>query len=431
MKAQIEAGIRVNTLILDKEKSGGKSGTTVTEPRINASLSLLNKQNCRWIDDLSVTGGYGLSHKMPSLLYLYPDRAYFDHVALGRWSEQPGGSMALMQTTIIEQTQNPNLKPTRSRKWEIGLSLRKKQVNVTITYFNERHSDEFAFMSQPTWIDYPYFTVPEGAEQLSFNATDGSVGYMLNGQPGTATKTMYTERVSWGMADNCYLTRKHGIEYTLNVGEWKPIRTSLNITGAWFWIKRQSQKQWYENVNVDTRLTMPNQYMIVQPEGAGGIQDRINTNFAFITHIPQLKMIFTTTLQVVWRQSSQPIYEDAEGNNRYYMKEYSDRSYWVVDPVGYYDMQQNWHEWSSADASNTTLNPYMRRLMDYAIESEVIDPWAMLSMRFTKELGKTGEVSFIANNLTNTHVYRRYKNSNSQFLVHPPMYFGAEVKLKF
>ncbi|MBR1448737.1 MAG: TonB-dependent receptor [Prevotella sp.] len=431
IRAQVEAGLRLSNLFLNKEKSGGNSGYLVLEPRINLSLNLLNRKNNTMLDDLTLTGGFGLSNKMPSLLYLYPDAAYYDNVALGRWSDDPTERLGLIQTTIVQNTQNPDLKPTRSRKWEIGLQLQKGQVEGSVTYFNERHNDEYGFSTQLLWIDYPYFTLPEGATKPVFDPATNNVNYTLNGTTGTATKTIYTERASWGMADNTTRSEKHGIEYTLNLGEWKPLRTSLNISGAWLWIKRVRETISYENVSVNNRISTANQYCVVSPSGIGSITDRFSTNFAFITHIPAVKMIFTTNVQVVWRKSEKGIYEDENGHSRYYLKNYSDRDYMVVDPLGYYDMQANWHDWTAADAENSLLNGYMNRRQLFNLEPEVEKPWAMLSMRLTKEIGKTAELSFIANNLTNTHKYRRFSNNNGQYQSYPAMYFGGEVKLKF
>lgn len=428
---QAEAGLRLTNMFLNKEKSGGNSGYFVAEPRINASVNLLNRNNNDVLDGLTLTGGYGLSNKLPSLLYLYPDWAYFDNVAMGRWSDNESDRLALVNTAIFKDTQNADLSPTRSRKWEVGIELRKGQVNASVTYFNEHHRDEFGFITQPVWIDYPYFTVPEGATAPTFDAASGNVNYTLGGQTGTATRTMYVERNSWSMPSNNIDTRKHGIEYTLGLGEWRALRTSLNISGAWFWIKRKRTSISYSNVYLDNRMTNPIEYMFVEPAGVGKIMDRVNTNFAFITHIPQLKMIFTTGVQVVWRQSERPIYEDEQGNSRYYLKEYSDRSYWVAEPLGYYDMQKNWHPWTQADTDDRMMSTYMMRQMDYDLDGEVQTPWVMLNMRFTKEIGKTAELSFIANNLTNTRKYRRYSSSNSQYQPYPAMYFGGEVKLKF
>ena len=55
----------------------------------------------------------------------------------------------------------------------------------------------------------------------------------------------------------------------------------------------------------------------------------------------------------------------------------------------------------------------------------------MLNLRLTKELGKVGELSFIANNLTNTRRWHTNKWTKLKSQLYPDMYFGAELKLKF
>lgn len=431
MKSTLEAGVRVSNLFLNSEKSGGNKGYLVAEPRLNASLNLLNKENNRILDELTLTGGFGLSNKMPPLLYLYPDASYHDNVALGRWSETEANRLALVTTTVERNTQNPDLKPVHTRKWEIGLSFKKWQIQGSLTYFNERHTNELTSDAQIMLINYPFFTVPDGATDLAFNPTTQDVTYQLAGATGTATKTYYTERQSWGRPANNGRSLKQGIEYTLNLGELKPLRTSLNITGAWFHIKRQNMGTSYANLVYDNRLQHTSPYAVLLPEGSGSIRTRFNSNFALVTHIPELKMVITTTLQVVWRETEQLIYEDEDGNSRYFQKSYSDKDYMVVNPIGYYDLSGNYSAWQAADADNSQLNIFMAREQTYNLLQDVITPWAMLNIRLTKELGRTGEISFTANNLTNTRKYRKNENSNSIYQVFPAMYFGAEVKLKF
>ena len=431
MKAQFEAGVRLSNLFLNSAKSGGNKGFFVAEPRANININVLNSDNNRILDELSVNGGFGLSNKMPPLLYLYPDASYYDHVALGRWSDTESNRLALITTTVVNATQNPDLKPARSRKWEIGLTLRKGQAQASITYFNERHTNELGSLSQMLWINYPYFDLPEGATTPTFDAANGTVDYTLNGNRATATPTYYTARETWNMPANPIRSLKQGIEYTIDLGEWHALRTRLNITGAWFHIKRQRMETSLSNGTYDNRIQHISPYAVLLPEGSGSIQSRVNSNFAFITHIPVLKMVVTTSLQVVWRESSQTIYEDADGNSRYYQKSYADKDYMVVDPVGYYDLQGQFSPWTPADADNAQLNIYMARTQTYDLQPEVVRPWVMLNLRFTKELGRTGEISFTANNLTNTRQYRKNPNSNALYTVYPSMYFGAELKLRF
>ncbi|MBR6269577.1 MAG: TonB-dependent receptor [Bacteroidales bacterium] len=429
-KAMAEAGVRVSKLFLDSSKSGGNSGYFAAEPRMNLSFNILNRKNNRLLDDLTVNGGFGLMNKMPTLIYLYPDKAYYDNVAIGRWSDNEQDRLALVTTTVIENTQNPELKPMHSRKWEAGFSFAKGRVKGSLTYFNEKHTNGFGFESRILDIRYPYYTVPDGAKNLTFDAADKQVGYTIAGVPGTASKTEYLERVSWSIPSNTYDSYKSGIEYTLDLGEWKPIRTSLNVTGAWFHIKRLSTNVGYSNVNIDTRLSYTNFYMVKQAPGKGSVRDRVNTNFAFITHIPAVRLVFTTTVQVVWMESEYDIYEDEAGNSRYYSKSFPDGDYICADPLGYYDIDGNWYEWTPAAADNKLLYIYMNRVKDYDLAKDVIEPWAMLNFRLTKEIGKVADLSFIANNVTNTRKYHTNKHSLYLTQIYPPMYFGAEVKIK-
>ena len=207
-----DAGLRLSNLVLDRDKSGGNRGYLVAEPRANASLDLLHGGRIGALDDLTLTGGYGISHKMPTLLYLYPDCAYFDHVALGRWSDDEAGRLALIQTTIVRETANADLRPMQARKWEVGCSMGIGRNNISLTYYHEEHKREFGFMPQVMWIEYPFYTVPKGATDLAYDAATGQVTCTVDGVATTAQRDTYTERVSWSKPGNTSSAQKHGIE---------------------------------------------------------------------------------------------------------------------------------------------------------------------------------------------------------------------------
>ena len=102
----------------------------VAEPRVNLNYSLYEGPKAA----VAVTGGWGLSYKMPTLLYLYPDDAYFDRVSLAKISNtDPTGTLGVMTTDILTDLANPNLKPARSRKYEAGLSFRLGRVRGMVT----------------------------------------------------------------------------------------------------------------------------------------------------------------------------------------------------------------------------------------------------------------------------------------------------------
>jgi len=424
--AQLEAGVRVSRLFLNSGKSGGNSGYTVAEPRLNASINLLTPKNNRLVDDLSLTGGYGLSNKMPTLLYLYPDAAYYDNVSLAWNGDETRGKLALMTTDVVTNTMNPGLKPANTRKWEIGLSFRKGAARGFVTYFNENHRHEYGFASELLWQNYYVFDIPSDGRMPAFDPQTQEVTYTdAAGATKTAGKTLNTQIFAWGRPDNTTHTTKHGIEYGADLGEWRPLRTSLSINGAWFHIKRKGEQTTLQTVHSTY------DYVGIAPAGQGSVSDRVNTTFRFITHIPAVRMIVTTSIQAVWHESYRNIWEDENGRQRYYMAYWTDgNQYMFVDPLGYYDKQGEYHPWQAADKQNAKLNVLMPRSMSYYYERNTIGPWAMLSFRLTKELGKTGEVSFIANNLTNTKRYHTNEHSMARTQLYPDMYFGAELKLK-
>ena len=426
MAATIEGGVRFTNLFLDKDKSGGRSHITVWEPRLNATLNILNKKNNNLFDDLSVTGGFGISNKMPTLLYLYPEPAYYDYPSLAKYSDIASDRLALITTDVIKNTQNPDLKPTNTRKWEIGFNFRIGRTKGFVTYFNERHRHEFGFQGQLYLMDCPKYDVPATATDLVWDAQSGNVTYKEGGVQKTAAVSRYNDFLSWGRPSNTSRALKHGIEYGLDFGEFKPIRTKLSINGAWFHVTRIS-----ENTSLN-KLEQTYNYLAVMPEGRGTIRDRFNTTFRFITHIPVIKMIFTTSAQVVWYESVQSTYQDNDGNNRYYNMTYTDgHDYLAVNPIGYYDRQGQYYPWQESYAQDATLGRMVSRYYTYGFKRDVVNPWVMLNFRFTKELGKVGELSFIANNFPNMSKWHTNKYSLAMSQLYPDSYFGAELKLKF
>ena len=416
----VVGGVRFSNMFLDKEKSG-RNSIFVTEPRINLSYTLLDKQNNSLFDDLSITGGFGLSNKMPTLVYLYPDNTYYDNISLSRLGDTESQSLALMTTTVVTDTKNTDLKPLKSRKWEVGMNFRIGKVNGYVTYFNEKYRNEFGFSSNLVWLKYNHYNLPHGADNLSFR--NGQVHYTLNGQNHTATTSAIVDMDTWGRPDNNSKSDKHGIEYGFNFGTLPFIKTSLNVDGAWFHINRQGTQDHlrYLNRNYD--------FVPVMPAGEGTIQNRINTNFRFITHIPKVSMIFTTTVQVVWHEDIKSIYQGGKGEDLYHLS--SDGERFIVSPQGFYDRQGGYTQWQPSFENHPDYQLMNGSYMLYGFKADTVHPWVLLNFRFTKELGRIAELSFTANNFANTSKWHINDNTKGKRQLYPDMYFGAELKFKF
>lgn len=418
-RLQFDAGVRLSNLFLNKDKAK-RNDIFVAEPRINAEYTILNKNNNSIFDKLSISGGFGISNKMPTLLYLYPDKAYFDNVSVSAIGSD-GSRIAAMTTNVVDNTQNPNLKPARSTKWEIGLNATIGKMKGYINFFSERHRNEFGYNSQFILLNYNKYSVPAGATNLAY--TGNSVTYDLDGTSGTATVSQGNELQLWNRPGNTQRTDKHGIEYSWDFGTFAPLRTSLVLDGAWFHIKRQSA------VNRLNYISYQYDYIPMLPAGSGTVSDRVNTNFRFITHIPAVNLVFTTTVQVVWYENERSIYETKSGKKLYHLS--SDGTRYLVSPIGFYDRQGKWNEWQESYENMSQYYLMNGQYMVYAFKSDHIDPWALVNFRLTKELGKIAEISFMANNFLNLKRYHTDRNYGYKTQLYPDMYFGAELKMKF
>lgn len=412
----LQAGVRLTNMFLDRQAR--QSDIFVAEPRVNINYSLFDGPTAAF----ALTGGWGLSYKAPTLLYLYPDNAYFDRVSLAKISNaDPTGSLAVMTTDRLTDLANPDLKPARSRKYEAGLSFRLGGVRGTLTYFREKHTDEFGFSTRPHYMHYETYDVPSGAGNLQF--ADGKVTYAdASGSTVTAATQKADYIATYYTPTNNARTEKQGIEYSLNLGTWRALRTSLIVDGAWFHIRRTDEDDYYSKINETY------DYIRLMPAGNGTVQNRVNTNFRFITHIPRLKLVFSTTMQIVWYESMQNIWQDAEGNDRFRLS--ADGKTMQVMPVGFYDKQGKYTAWQGGFEERPEYAQMVGKALVTAYDREVFRPWVMFNFRLTKEIGRIAELSFTANNFTRTSRWHYYDTRTGYRQIYPDMYFGAELKLR-
>ena len=303
----LQPGVRASRMFIDSRQALRGDITTV-DPRVNATYRFLTPDNNRLFHHLSLTGGYGIASKMPTMASLYPTPAYFDFVNYNSYAgiDDPR-NIAVMTTCVVDNTANPDLKPARATKFEIGLNGRIRDITGSVTFFSEHVRNEFGFVSCPLSLDYNRYVIPT-ADQASSTIphyTDGKLYYTTaDGSVKEAPSSRLREVRSYSMPANTIDTRKHGIEYTFNFGKIKPLSTNLIVDGAWFWIKRRNTATSFSSSRVvdsvdDNGVTTFNTYLGVMPAGAGTILSRVNTNFRFVTHIPAIRLIFSTTVQVV------------------------------------------------------------------------------------------------------------------------------------
>ena len=427
----LQGGVRLSNLFIDK--SAGRKDMFMVEPRINMEYNILNGDNNKVFDDLSIVGGFGIAAKAPTLLYLYPDKAYFDESSFNlMFADDMSKSTSIMTTKVIDNTSNPDLKPAYSQKMEIGLAGRIRKVTGNVTFFYEKHTNEYSFKGVPVTMPFRRYSVPGYVDNVNY--TNGMLYYEKDGIRNPATIVNDTTLYSYNMPVNNTRTIKRGVEYSINFGQIPLLKTSVVVDGAWLYVKRHSTLPTYSKIGSSYEGKLY-PYMAVMPGGGGSIEQRFNTNVRFITHIPKLKMIFSTTAQIVWKESYQRIYEDESGNNLFYKAvdplSGNNEEKYFVNPIGFIDKQGNFNEWK---AEYQDIYKYRLMMTQYGHSNyfgiENYPTTILLNFRLTKELGKMLELSFTANNFLKISKSYKYRTAAGYKDLTIPIYFGAEVKIK-
>lgn len=434
----VQPGVRLNYLFIDKDEAL-RGNILAVDPRVNAYWQLLSSQNNSVFDMLTINGGYGIASKMPTMASLYPTAAYFDYANYNSYLglDNPD-NIAVMTTFVVPNTSNPNLKAARANKFEFGLQGRVHGVTGSVTFFHERVNNEFGFTSKLINVDYNRYVIPQ-ADQTAGTVASYRDGALYYTAPGQAEKKALTSKVvevaSYYTPSNDIRTKKHGIEYSFNFGRIKPLATDLIVDGAWFWIKRQDMGTSYNSDRVSTGtdsngVTQFNQYVAVMPAGSGTIQSRFNTNLRFVTHIPVIKLLFSTTVQIVWQESYQNIYKNSKGEDLFKPYKSSNGTDMLqVTPVGFYDNNLVYHDWNPASVERpenlcTNYLPTYFNKQNYPVTCS-------LNFKLTKEIKNFLELSCIANNFLKFNKIYRQNMIGGYKELYSPLYFGAEVKVKF
>ncbi len=389
----IQAGFRLNNY-----QSDGLFKSDVgfyTEPRFNAQYRFLSNKNNRIFDRMAIRFGIGRTFKSPSLLWLYPDKAYFDLSAMNYYVGNPAYNFSIINTRIYK-TFNPDLKPSENLKTEAGLDFKIKKMNGFITVFKENLTNGFDFTSNYNFINYNRY--------LTDKITLGT-----KPDPNKLTVQPSIAAVSYQMPVNNQETQKSGVEFSFDFGKIKSIYTSFSLDGAWLRTKRIYSTIPYQ-FQPSSASANPYQYVGFYPAGESKISERLNTNLRTVTQLTKLRMILSTTVQVIWY-------------DMYYYPEYNEVPMYLVYP----------------DGNTKIFTPEMRTNPDYVrfvdVRStnyylkEVMSPLLQTNFRLSKELSDKMKFSLYVNNSVNYRPEYEFKRSGSFTRRNPSVYFGAEIKI--
>lgn len=365
------------------------NGKNVLAPRANASITIA--------DRVTLRGGYGITAKAPSLVYLYPERAYFDMPLYSAISADPAEKLVIVRTDIYS-TDNPDLKIATNHKAEIGLDIRLwERKKLSLTAYWERMDN-----------GYSLITALE-----NFHLVDLSLYKLVQKNPGSIPSieldNTYKVWQSYYTPANTAVRNKQGVEFELDLGRFDAIRTSFNLSGAWMQ-ESYGNSAWSYSTRVIPGELERN-IGVYEPNRVTSWRERLVTTLRATHNIPRIGFVATLTTQLTAFDSDWTTY-----STDMFVKYLSriDGKVHDFDP-------------SMAD------DPEFSYLFDPVIPEnrewkETAVPTLFFNLTLTKEIGKSMRMSFFANNMFyNRPIYNSTRNNKSLIELGSDIFFGFDM----
>lgn len=432
-KLTLQTGLRHEHLLM------GDNNMSIIDPRINLKYQLFNKHNSLF-RDISVKYGFGIQSKSPSMRYLDPDDLYLDIANINR-----PGSTPYYTTKYYKEILNPELKYSRNYKNEIGVDIKYRKMSLSITAYKEELYDGYGFRQQIIRENYKK-VITDGLQKEDVVEKDESDKFYYNDGGNRVYLPLKNEiYIDKGLLvpDNNYRNSKMGIEYTLKLGKVKPIKTAIVIDGAWMHSYTYNEKPEYKQPAVTVMGEEVKWYAVFE-SNVHTKRERFNSRFRFITHIPEIKLVFTTTMNVIWMDKKQYYRRDNDRNDvAYYYDDkgikhtgsavLTDTKYKkAVNPDYYLDEKGERHEFLEEHEKHPVLGKMVKHFKNEKSFMEA--EWPMLfvmNLKVKKQITSNMDISLFVNNLL---FYRPDQNDGkvaTDQIKNNPIYVGGSLKFKF
>ncbi len=396
-RLKVSAGLRATTP-LNLSDNYLMRGKFYINPRINASWKFPALSIAKNELKTSLNIGYGVHTKFPTISHLYPNMHFTDIIQLNYYSQNENLSRLNFITYATDPT-SYNLKPAKNTKYEIGFTLKYKRSRLDVTVFSEKMESGFKRLTQyktREYTDYDESSVPSSG---------------LTGPPDLSMFSSETKRVfdTYSQWINAGVVNKTGIEYQLDLGKIEQIYSRVSINGAWFKTEYDQSLPEYRGAStvIDGK---PYPYIGLYNWDKGETYEQFNTNLRFDTHIPSLRLIFSSMIQTVWYTSR--VYNEHNGMPDYYI-----------------DVNNNIVKYNITD----TTDPILRHLYEKPYDNKFLpDKKALamdLNLKVTKEIGKNMKFAFYVNRIL--HYYPEYRQNGGNIVKRRTTpSFGMELNIK-
>ena len=377
-KLKATAGLRFTTL-----QPFGDVATYALSPRLNMSFDVT-----KW---LTLRGGIGMNSKTPGLNYLYPDKKYEDRVAASYMPQSdPVAQLLYYHTQMYEVKYSKDMKNATTTKVEVGVDVKLPgNRRLSVLAYQDKTPKGFGAVTEYTTYTSNFY----GPEALIITAGQPT---RINFDAPTRQDIIF---MTTGRVGNTNSTNNRGIEFDIDFGEIRALRTQIQLSGA-----LNETKTWSTGMNAQSipASLLPTSYSaygltpckVVYPSGQDYDKYRrfVNT-LRTVTHIPELKMVASFTAQVIWQDYRHTFMAEKR-------------------PIGWIDTNLQYHEVTNqSEIEGVDID---RLLLRYSDSKPVKQPvtWN-LQGRLSKELGKIGQLSLYVNNLMFYEPYMKTNISNS------------------
>lgn len=382
MEFKLQAGLRY-----DMMQFGLPEQVYALSPRFNASFKVT--------DWLTFRGGWGQSNKTPGLSHLYPEPKYSDRIAASYLPSDENKQLVMYNTKVTNVERNNSLRNATNTKSEIGFDIALKNgMTFSVVGYQDYMKNGFGNFTEYSVYYANYYTAERGIR------TDSAGMPYIEWNNPARVDTVFTTS---GRVGNTQASLNRGVEFDVNLGQIKPIRTSVIINGAYMETQTWTTGPNFQNpAGVDASSTyaqgMPGTppFKLLYPSGVSrDINRRFSTNLRLVCNIPRMKMVASLANQVIFYQ---------------YIHTTNQKS----DPVAWIDTDLSRHEITQAmlnDPSYTIkgvlLSAQRKNPADNA--PTVQPPIWLMNMRLTKDVSKNFGFSFYVNNAL---FYMPYQSSS-------------------